>query len=200
LEENVLHVFGAHPLLVEVINAEQYIAIIGRGEEPGQQEVHRIAGVQVSTGGGGDAGSRHGNYLRYTDDFLLFSNEKNRLWELNERVIAELSAVRLELALPKSRLLTTWEGVPFCGFVLHAGLRPRVLGATKRRFEARRQRLCEEGDLRQLTASIFAWYQFSREGNAEGLRQAWSRPRKKIHFSTIKLQPLAMGLCEHADA
>lgn len=122
---------------------------------------------------------RHGAYLRYTDDFLLFSNEKNRLWELHERVVAELSAVRLELALPKSRLLTTGEGVPFCGFVFHPGLRPRVLGATKRRFEARRQKLLEEGDLRQLTASIFAWYQFSQEGNAEGLRQAWSRPRKK---------------------
>jgi hypothetical protein len=31
-----------------------------------------------------------------------------------------------------------------------------------------------QGDLLRLTASVFAWYQFSREGNTEGLRRAWA--------------------------
>jgi hypothetical protein len=90
-------------------------------------------------------------------------------------VVEQLAAVRLKLAEPKSRLLDTGEGVPFCGFRYLPGLRPRVLGATKRRFEGRRYRLFAQGDLPRLGAGVFAWYQFSREGNAAGLRRVYSR-------------------------
>lgn len=84
---------------------------------------------------------RHGAYLRYTDDFLLFGDDKQRLWDLREGIVRQLASIRLRLAEPKSRLLATREGVPFCGFRFLPGLRPRVLGATKRRFETRRYRL-----------------------------------------------------------
>lgn len=116
----------------------------------------------------------HGAYLRYTDDFLLFSDQKKTLWNLHDRIVAHLERIALKLALPKSRLLKCREGVPFCGFRFLPGQRPRVLGATKRRFERRRARLWQEGEgLAQVSASVFAWYQFSREGNTEGLRQAY---------------------------
>ena len=116
----------------------------------------------------------HGDYLRYTDDFLVFGNERHRLWELRDGSVAQLAGVRLKLAEPKSRLLTTREGVPFCGFRFRPGLRPRVLGATKRRFERRRGCWFAHGDLARLSTSVFAWYQFSREGNAAGLRRAYT--------------------------
>lgn len=116
----------------------------------------------------------HGAYLRYTDDFLLFANDKEKLWEFHERIVTHLERVRLQLSLPKSRLLACREGVPFCGFRFLPGQRPRILGATKRRFERRRARLWKDGErLQKLSQSVFAWYQFSREGNSEGLRQAY---------------------------
>ena len=118
---------------------------------------------------------QHGAYLRYTDDFLLFGDDKARLWELRGGIAEQLAQVRLKLGEPKSRLLATREGVPFCGFVFLPGLRPRVLGATKRRFEQRRYALFARSDLARLGASVFAWYQFSREGKAEGLRRAYVR-------------------------
>jgi hypothetical protein len=118
---------------------------------------------------------QHGAYLRYTDDFLLFGDDRDRLWELRAGIVRELAAIRLRLAEPKSRLLTTREGVPFCGFRFLPGLRPRILGATKRRFERRRSVLYRLGDLARLGVSVFAWYQFSREGNSEGLRRAYVR-------------------------
>lgn len=118
---------------------------------------------------------RHGAYLRYTDDFLLFSEDKGRLWELRAGIVEQLARVRLALAEPKSRLLATREGVPFCGFRFLPGRRPRVLGATKRRFERRRQRLGRGREFRRLTVAVFAWYQFSREGNTEGLRRDYFR-------------------------
>ena len=119
---------------------------------------------------------RHGAYLRYTDDFLLFADDKSRLWDLRSGIVEQLACVRLKLAEPKSRLLATREGVPFCGFHFRPGLRPRILGATKRRFEARRHGLVRRQEpVRQLTLTIFSWYQFSREGNSEGLRRAYAR-------------------------
>ncbi len=121
-------------------------------------------------------GQAHGAYLRYTDDFLIFADDKARLWELHAIVITQLEKLRLKLALPKSRLMDCAEGVPFCGFHFHPGLRPRILGATKRRFEARRYRLFQQGVRgAELTASVFFWYQFSREGNTTGLRRAYTQ-------------------------
>ncbi len=120
---------------------------------------------------------RHGAYLRYTDDFLLFGHDKAQLHELRGRVVAELAQVHLHLAEPKSRLLACHEGVPFCGFRFLPGKRPRVLGSTKRRFEARRARLLRLRRIRQLTVSTFAWYQFSREGNSTGLLLKYARPK-----------------------
>ncbi len=117
----------------------------------------------------------HGAYLRYTDDFLLFGNDKGRLWDLWGRVEFELERLRLKLAEPKSRMLASREGVPFCGFRFLPNLRPRILGETKRRFEARRYRMARHEPPAKLTESIFSWYQFSQEGNSEGLRRAYTR-------------------------
>ena len=116
-----------------------------------------------------------GAYLRYTDDFLLFGDDKARLWELRSGIIEQLAGLRLKLAEPKSRLLATKEGVPFCGFCFSPGLAPRVLGATKRRFEAKRYRLHREIRMTDLSILVFSWYQFSREANSEGLRRAYVR-------------------------
>lgn len=119
---------------------------------------------------------RCGAYLRYTDDFLLFGDDKGRLWALRDVIREELGRLRLKLAEPKSRLLAAREGVPFCGFRFLPGLRPRILGATKRRFEKRRHALHRRRvPCHEMGARIFNWYQFSREGNTEGLRRAYAR-------------------------
>ncbi len=128
----------------------------------------------------------HGEYARYTDDFLLFSDDKAALWSLREGIMEQLHAVGLTLAEPKSRLLACREGVPFCGFRFLPGQQPRVLGATKRRFEHRRRRLREAGDFRRLTVSTLAWYQFSREGNTTGLRRSWSQRQAHTGISPTR--------------
>lgn len=120
---------------------------------------------------------RHGDYLRYTDDFLAFGDDPAQLWHLHALIKEHLRRVRLQLATPKSRLLASREGIPFCGFTFLPGERPRVLGATKRRFEKRRYRLGLQAGVGAMTEAVFAWYQFSREGNTEGLRRAWGRLR-----------------------
>ena len=117
------------------------------------------------------------------DPFLHFGDDKTRLWELRAGISERLAAVRLKLAEPKSPLLATREGVPFCGFRFLSGLRPRILGATKRRFARRRRRLAQQKDFRRLTQTVVAWYQFSREGNSQGLRRAYALLPKAIRAS-----------------
>lgn len=116
---------------------------------------------------------RHGAMLRYTDDFLIFGNDAASLCAMKNNIAEELVGMRLALAEPKSRVLTTREGVPFCGFRFQPGVLPRVLGATKRRFERRKAGLVKKRLYRLITRTVFSWYQFSREGNAEGLRRAY---------------------------
>lgn len=122
---------------------------------------------------------QHGSYLRYTDDFLFFSGDKARLHELQAGVVEQLKKVALALAEPKSRLLACREGVPFCGYRFLPRLAPRVLGATKRRFEARRCRLTKAKEFSRLTLSTQAWYAFCQEGNTLGLRRAWSHAKER---------------------
>lgn len=115
----------------------------------------------------------HGAYLRYTDDFILFADDKNLLWDLRNGIVLELNKICLTLAEPKSRLLLTREGIPFCGFRFFPGLRPRILGATKRRFEKQRRLLAKQKRYASLTTKVYSWYQFSREANSIGLRKAY---------------------------
>ena len=82
--------------------------------------------------------------------------------------------MRLKLAEPKSRLLARGKGCPSAVSV-SAGAAARVLGATKRWFERRRYALFACREVARLGVSVFAWYQFSREGNAAGLRRAYVR-------------------------
>ncbi len=116
-------------------------------------------------------GERHGAYVRYTDDFLLFGDDRRELWRLRGRVVEELARVRLKLAVPKSRLLATREGVPFCGFLFRPGLAPRVIGATKRRFHGRLRGLIGQRRIREASSLVRAWFAFSMEGNSLGLRR-----------------------------
>lgn len=117
---------------------------------------------------------RHGAWVRYTDDLLVFGDDKTRLWELQEVVAAELAELRLRLAVPKSRLLATREGVPFCGFRFLPGLRPWVLGATKRRFERRWRRLARAGEPTAWVAAWRHWRPFIAEANALGLARTYA--------------------------
>ena len=120
---------------------------------------------------------RFGTYARYTDDFLIFADDKAALHELRSGIESHLTALRLELAENKTRLLPTSAGVPFCGFIFHPGLLPRVLGATKRRFEQRRAHLARARDISALSQAVASWYAFSNEGNTIGLRRAYASKR-----------------------
>jgi RNA-directed DNA polymerase len=67
-----------------------------------------------------------GAYVRYTDDFLLFSEDKARFGELRSGIVEQLATLRLKLAELKSRLLVTREG-SLLRILTHLNMRQELL-------------------------------------------------------------------------
>ena len=113
-------------------------------------------------------------YARYTDDWLVWADDKDTLHDLRERIGSELAGLRLRLNAAKTRVFPVRVGVPFLGFRFYPGRRPRVAGETKRRFENRtRRQLSRVGagqmEMASVRGSAFGWTQFARYGNVAGL-------------------------------
>lgn len=114
-------------------------------------------------------------YLRYVDDFALFSDSKRQLREWRARLIDFLARLRLTLHEESGQTLPTPSGIPWLGFVVYP---------THRRLKRRngiqfRQRLAEnitlyrEGRISfaELDASVQGWINHVRYGDTWGLRQ-----------------------------
>ncbi|MBD3216388.1 MAG: RNA-dependent DNA polymerase [Candidatus Lokiarchaeota archaeon] len=115
-------------------------------------------------------------YLRYMDDFVLFTDDKTQLhaWKA---AIREFLADRLRLALHprKSVIFPVKVGVDFCGFRIyptHRRLRRSSIRRFVRRF--RRQRAAyRRGDLtlEEVNTSVRSWIAHAAHGNTWRLRQ-----------------------------
>jgi len=57
-------------------------------------------------------------YVRYVDDFVLFSNDKPTLWRWKEALEARLTRLRLKIH-PGGQPRPVKEGFPFLGFIVY---------------------------------------------------------------------------------
>ncbi len=113
-------------------------------------------------------------YLRYVDDFLLFGDDKGRLWAWRAAIVERLTRLRLTIhAGAHPRPVT--EGIPFLGFVVYPNrrrLKRRTGIHYRRRFRALlRGYAAGTVTLAQLTASAGGWANHARYGNTTGLRR-----------------------------
>ncbi|MBM4387761.1 MAG: RNA-dependent DNA polymerase [Deltaproteobacteria bacterium] len=76
------------------------------------------------------------NYLRYCDDFAVFSNDREELESVLVAVSDFIAGLRLKLNKRKTRILKTSEGVNFLGFIVFPGV-TRIRGENVRRFKKR---------------------------------------------------------------
>jgi RNA-directed DNA polymerase len=118
-------------------------------------------------------------YLRYVDDFLLFSNDKRQLHTWRAAIVEQLVALRLTLHESRAQARPVTEGIPFLGFVVyptHRRLKRRVGIAFRRRLH-RRLAQCVAGEIApdQLSASILGWIEHVRHGDTWGLRRSLLR-------------------------
>jgi len=115
-------------------------------------------------------------YLRYMDDFLIFSNEKAELSEIKEKIRRFLND-RLELRLhgEKSQIYSTSGGIKFLGFRLFFEYR-RISSENLRRFRKRIKNFEYLFDNKQVTTpavkdSVRCWVAHSKYANTIMLRK-----------------------------
>ena len=119
-------------------------------------------------------------YLRFVDDFLLFSNDKNTLWRWRKAIIERLAKLRLTLHESSAYPKPVAEGIPFLGFVVYPTHRllKRRKGISyrrklKRMLEAYRK---NQIDLDALEHSLQGWINHVRYGDTWGLRRTMLAP------------------------
>lgn len=113
-------------------------------------------------------------YVRYVDDFLLFSNDKAELNEWRGKIIAELAKLRLTLHEDKCQPRPVTEGIPFLGFVVfpeHRLLKKQKGIAFQRKYKSARRAVRERRtSMESLNASVQGWVNHVRYANTWGLR------------------------------
>ncbi|MFQ5575468.1 MAG: reverse transcriptase domain-containing protein [Anaerolineae bacterium] len=115
-------------------------------------------------------------YLRYMDDFLLFSDDKCQLHQWRETIHAFLAdELRLQLHPRKSVVFPVRTGLDFCGFRIFPTHR-RLRKSSVRRFvrRLRHQRAAfQQGELSydEMTTSVRCWIAHASHGDTWRLRQ-----------------------------
>jgi hypothetical protein len=115
------------------------------------------------------------HYIRYCDDFCIFSNDKSELADLRDNIRGFLDD-RLRLAFSKSEIFPISSGLDFLGyrhfpdFIL---LRKRT---AKKIMKRMRRITCGTDRARGQVASANGWMKFACSYNL----------RKKMHFAGLK--------------
>lgn len=113
-------------------------------------------------------------YLRYVDDFALFSDSKAQLWRWKRAIIERLAAMRLTTHEREAQVTQTKDGIPWLGFVVyptHRKLKKRNVVNFTRRLEHNID-LYEAGEISfaELDASVQGWINHVRYADTWGLR------------------------------
>jgi hypothetical protein len=116
-----------------------------------------------------------GAYLRYVDDFALFSDHKPTLWNWRQAIIERLGQERLSIHETKAQVVPTRCGIPWLGFVVyptHRLLKRRNAINFSRRF-ARNLDEYRAGRISfgELDASVQGWINHVRYADSWGLRE-----------------------------
>jgi RNA-directed DNA polymerase len=118
-------------------------------------------------------------YVRYCDDFLLFSDDKAQLHAWKEAVQEHLNGLRLALNWRRSTVYPTSTGIPFLGFRVYPTHR-RLRADNTRLAHARLRRNRDAYHAGRMSAAKFreslrAWIAHASHGNTYRLRRAMLR-------------------------
>jgi len=118
---------------------------------------------------------RCGAYLRYVDDFALFSDSKGKLWAWKRAIIERLARLRLIIHERPAQVVPVENGIPWLGFVVFPGYRRvkarKVRGATNRLSGRLDDYLAGRISFAELDASFKAWVNHVRYADTWGLRR-----------------------------
>ncbi|NLS96959.1 MAG: RNA-dependent DNA polymerase [Planctomycetaceae bacterium] len=118
---------------------------------------------------------RVGGYVRYVDDFLVFSNDKGELNEVREAVAEFLVKLRLRLHPDKTVVFPVTEGIRFLGYRVFPTHRLLVKDNV-RRFRRRARRMQRqyadrEVELAAVRQRLMSWAGHARQADTFLLRE-----------------------------
>lgn len=113
-------------------------------------------------------------YLRYVDDFALFSNDPAQLREWRQCIDAYLAGRRLKLHPEKTQIAATADPALFLGYELHAGGQRRLHEDNVTRFRHRLQQMRNDWkhgriDRQEVQHRIGAWLAHAGHAHTRGL-------------------------------
>ncbi len=131
-------------------------------------------------------------YVRYMDDFLIFSSSKSELWDLKDQVSEFLGETLQQRLNPKSGVFPVSQGVDFCGYRIYAHYllpRKRNIKRARKRFY-KLARLYEQGavTLDDIRASVEAF-----RGYVKHCR-AWRTTDSAYEYGKIVRAPMKKGV------
>jgi RNA-directed DNA polymerase len=113
-------------------------------------------------------------YLRYVDDFALFSDSKRELWRWKEAIVERLTKIRLKVH-KQSQVVPVKSGIPWLGFIVyptHRRLKARNVHNFSRRLRNRWQLYCAgQITFAEFDATVQGWINHVRYGDTWGLRR-----------------------------
>ena len=119
-------------------------------------------------------------YLRYVDDFLLYSNDKKELWRWKEEVRGRLAGLRLTFHERSSTVYPVRNGIPFLGFRIypdHRRLKRRNGVAFARRLRKHYGAVAAgRMDIETLGTRVRGWIAHAAHADTWGLRRALLTP------------------------
>jgi hypothetical protein len=133
---------------------------------------------------------RPAGYVRFADDFLVFSDEKAALHVLLPRIQQRLDGLRLRLQPRKCQVMPVRSGIPFLGWQVFPGHR-RLRRSTGVRFQRRLAQLragYAEGRIRldAIRMSVMSWIGHLRHGDTWRLRRALLKEAVFVRHSTTR--------------
>jgi RNA-directed DNA polymerase len=114
-------------------------------------------------------------YLRYVDDFALFSDSKHQLYQWKRALIEFLCGLRLTIHEPQAQVIPCTHGIPWLGFVVyptHRRVKARNVVKFSRRLKERWSEYCAgKITFAEFDASVQGWINHVRYADSWGLRQ-----------------------------
>jgi hypothetical protein len=114
-------------------------------------------------------------YLRYVDDFALFSDDKRELWAWKAAIMDRLARLRLIIHDSRAQVLPVAAGIPWLGFVVfptHRLVKARKVRNSHRHLRARLAAYHAGAiSFGELDASIQGWINHVGHADSWGLRR-----------------------------
>ena len=110
-------------------------------------------------------------YIRYVDDFLLFSDDKKELMQCRDAMASRLERFRLTLHAGSAHPRPVGEGISFLGFTLYPDYR-RVKQRKGFAYRRKLRYLIQTADRTTIRSSVEGWINHVRYADTLHLRQS----------------------------